>query len=464
MQAGRQRAAIEQCREALHIADRAGAASAKGRALNTLGVCLALTGRAAEGIAALREAASIADGSGRLEDVLRAYANLTYVLELTGRLREALGVAAEGIDRSRELGVELTGSGVLLANAASVLVLLGRWEEADRMLDSAGTREMDVYAPYLEIVRADADIARGRWETASSRLAQARSSGLRISEPQFAGSVMAAQAELELWRPDYPAAIEAISEGLRALEGTDEATLRLRLCALGLRAAADARRSLVPSRQRAEVATEHRLDAYGERLAATSDEVVAGLAGVLFPEMRALAALCRAELSRSRGRDTGAEWAAVAEGWTSLERPFPAAYAWWRRAEAAVGARESTAASCARTAHQLARRLGAVPLAAEVESLAARARIPLAEPAGAPADPDVDTGGGPAERLGLTSRERQVLAHLVLGHTNRQIARALFISEKTASVHVSNILGKLGVPNRGQAAAVAHRAGLVPPD
>jgi DNA-binding NarL/FixJ family response regulator len=60
----------------------------------------------------------------------------------------------------------------------------------------------------------------------------------------------------------------------------------------------------------------------------------------------------------------------------------------------------------------------------------------------------------------LTRRERQVLSLVAEGRTNRQIAEELFINEKTASVHVSNILSKLGVSNRAEAAAVAHRVGL----
>jgi DNA-binding NarL/FixJ family response regulator len=67
----------------------------------------------------------------------------------------------------------------------------------------------------------------------------------------------------------------------------------------------------------------------------------------------------------------------------------------------------------------------------------------------------------PTEDLGLTAREREVLALLVEGHTNRRIAATLFISESTAGVHVSNILGKLGVATRTEAATVAARLGLV---
>lgn len=67
-------------------------------------------------------------------------------------------------------------------------------------------------------------------------------------------------------------------------------------------------------------------------------------------------------------------------------------------------------------------------------------------------------------RYGLTDRERVVLAHVAAGSTNGQIAKALFISPKTASVHVSNILAKLGVDRRGAAAAMAHRLGVELPD
>jgi DNA-binding NarL/FixJ family response regulator len=62
--------------------------------------------------------------------------------------------------------------------------------------------------------------------------------------------------------------------------------------------------------------------------------------------------------------------------------------------------------------------------------------------------------------FGLTERERQVLALVAEGATNRQIGAALFMAEKTASVHVSRILAKLGVRSRTEAAGLAHRLGL----
>ena len=116
------------------------------------------------------------------------------------------------------------------------------------------------------------------------------------------------------------------------------------------------------------------------------------------------------------------------------------------------------AAESARAALETAERLGASWLIEEVSALRDRARLDLE------ADSDgrqPSNGDGPADDpFGLTARERQVLALIAEGATNRQIGTALFMAEKTASVHVSRILSKLGVRSRTQAAAVAHRMHL----
>jgi DNA-binding NarL/FixJ family response regulator len=98
-------------------------------------------------------------------------------------------------------------------------------------------------------------------------------------------------------------------------------------------------------------------------------------------------------------------------------------------------------------------RIGARPLQREVELLAERARLDLTVP-----DVDAgDAGQGMQEVLGLTAREAEVLTLVARGLTNREIAAELVISVKTAGVHVSNILRKLDVPTRVEAAAIAHR-------
>jgi DNA-binding NarL/FixJ family response regulator len=149
--------------------------------------------------------------------------------------------------------------------------------------------------------------------------------------------------------------------------------------------------------------------------------------------------------------------------WEALSYPWLTAYARWRQAEALLAGRapRDHAVAALTTASTLASRIGARLLMAEIHALARRARIDLAAPedVGAPDDAGQEPPSA-TDTLGLTRREREVLALVAEGHTNRQIAEVLFISGKTASVHVSNILAKLGVANRVEVAAVAHRLRL----
>jgi DNA-binding NarL/FixJ family response regulator len=150
----------------------------------------------------------------------------------------------------------------------------------------------------------------------------------------------------------------------------------------------------------------------------------------------------------------------AAEAWAALTRPYYAAIARWRAAQAYVeGGERAEAAEVAALALTTARELGSRWLVDELTGLAERARLDLDRGAAAdhpPASDDEDSD----DPFGLTARERQVLALLAEGATNRQIGNALFMAEKTASVHVSRILSKLGVRSRTQAAAVAHRLHL----
>jgi DNA-binding NarL/FixJ family response regulator len=129
----------------------------------------------------------------------------------------------------------------------------------------------------------------------------------------------------------------------------------------------------------------------------------------------------------------------------------------WRQAEALVEAGDRDAAArVARAAMETARELGARWLTAEISSLSDRGRLDLSDARAPHADPLPEN----ADPFGLTPRERQVLALVAQGATNRQIGAELFMAEKTASAHVSRILGKLGVQTRTQAAAVALRQQL----
>jgi DNA-binding CsgD family transcriptional regulator len=180
---------------------------------------------------------------------------------------------------------------------------------------------------------------------------------------------------------------------------------------------------------------------------------------VLTPALAANILMAEAEWSRVDGPGDPGRWASSATAWEELGYPWPSAYARWRQAEALLAARAPRAAARAALAQAwtLASTHRAAVLVTEIQALARRARIELAPPG--QAEPGQDGGTGPraGDELGLTPRERDVLALIAEGRTDRQIAEALFISPRTVAMHVSSILAKLGVTNRGGAASIAHR-------
>jgi DNA-binding CsgD family transcriptional regulator len=185
-------------------------------------------------------------------------------------------------------------------------------------------------------------------------------------------------------------------------------------------------------------------------------------------QVTAHGAIATAEAARAEGNSAGTEWAAAADHWKQLGRPWYLAYAQYRQAEALLvaGDERSGAAMLLAAARATAESLEASPLRAAIDGLARRARLDLpsspgAASAAADTSPQAEVGPDVApDPFGLTPREREVLALVAGGQTNKRIADALFISESTAGVHVSNILGKLGVATRTEAAAVAVRLGL----
>ena len=165
--------------------------------------------------------------------------------------------------------------------------------------------------------------------------------------------------------------------------------------------------------------------------------------------------LVAAEGSRLEGHSEPPLWSAAAEASRALGDTVTVVYARMREAEAllASGGERGEAVAALREAHELAVECGAEPLREQCAALARRARLGLVPEAERP-------GPEAADPFGLTAREREVLELVAAGRTNRQIGEQLFMSEKTASVHVSRILAKLEVSTRGEAGAVAHRLGL----
>jgi DNA-binding NarL/FixJ family response regulator len=161
--------------------------------------------------------------------------------------------------------------------------------------------------------------------------------------------------------------------------------------------------------------------------------------------------------ARLEAADEATQWRALADGWAAHGWPYRAALARWHEAEAAEAAEaRDDAVSGLRAAHEVAAALGARPLQGHLETMARRLRVRLGATRA--------TATTSERAYGLTKREQEVLGEVAAGHTNREVAENLFISESTAGVHVSNILGKLGVSSRTEAARVALDQGLVSHD
>ena len=174
------------------------------------------------------------------------------------------------------------------------------------------------------------------------------------------------------------------------------------------------------------------------------------------PQRDSAAHLAHAAASLTRLTVSDADaWADAVACWSELGDRWATAVALVREAEAAATAGAADrAASSLRQAHAIAAELDARPLLTEIDAVSSRTRISIEAPTRIALDESS------AERLGLTPREAEVLALVAAGRTNRQIGDELYVSDKTASVHVSNILRKLGVNSRVDAAAVAQRLGI----
>jgi DNA-binding CsgD family transcriptional regulator len=428
-----------------------------------VGVKLADLGDLGGGVGLLREARRIAEEQADVEGLAMACIMMTWGTFDAGRLEEGLAAALDGAEATGRLGSP-GWRDFLEQLAAQFEFPLGRWEEADRHLRAVLERDQ-LTGPkgvHTRWQRARLDIARGDFAAARRWLQEAEQQAATASraqfDAQFAGPLATARAELALWEGRDHDAFQASTEGLTALAHTvaDEGADSV-LFALGLAAAAN----------KAERASARRATNQAEDARRDGDQLLARLqaladAHTSFAMTPAVLAQCRAEHSRLHGHPNPTGWAATAAEWEALGQPYPAACAHWREAEALL----ATRASKARTeqvlgaAYAVAVRLGATPLRRELELLAQRGRARLEPPARPVVEPEAPSA---AASLGLTTREAEVLALLAEGRTNRQIGETLFITPKTASVHVSRILAKLGVAGRGEAAAVAHRLGLDKP-
>jgi DNA-binding CsgD family transcriptional regulator/tetratricopeptide (TPR) repeat protein len=460
MLAGRYRESRLRAEEALQVAREAGARAVEGHVLSTLGVDLAFLGHAAAGVSLLREARAIAEEAGTPEDVARAWLNLAELLSgPLNRLHTAAEVAEEGVEVVRRLGLERSYGVSLRAIAVNTLFRLGRWDEADRFLaDAMACRPGGAAAIDLHLARAKLAVGRGQIESANADLEMVEELGAHATDARYQAPLLTLRAGLALWEGEVDKARQAVVTGLAVAERTDDLWFVAPLVWHGLRAEADA----------AEVARAHRSTADTDAARAAGTDLLArmqaladqaqGAAPPVRAAVAAYVALCRAEWSRVEGVSAPDAWTEAARHLDALDQPYPAAYARMREAEALLTrrARSPRAAEALRAAHAKAVELGATPFRRQIEELAARGRISLDA-----TETHADAVATPDPLDGLTRREREVLSLVAEGRSNREVAEVLFISEKTASVHVSHILAKLGVQSRVQASAVVHRLGAV---
>jgi len=260
--------------------------------------------------------------------------------------------------------------------------------------------------------------------------------------------VHAALAEAALWRGEPAEAAAHLVDGLDRLADAELPDAEARMVAAAYRAAAELRAPGESGR------APHRW----AELEADLPPRVARLHGhsaANDPEVAAFLTLARAEEARRDGCDDRASWHEAAAAWREAQQPYRQAYAHLRETEAALrSGRREQAGRALDACLALAEPLGAAPLITAAQGAAHRAGLIRSRSAPAPA-------ATAAAEYSLTGREVEVLSHLAAGASNRQIARALFISERTVGVHVSHILDKLSVRNRTEAATAAGKLGLI---
>lgn len=448
--------------EAAALAEVLGVQRDRVQALITAGAAQAQLGRIDQAVKGLEWCLGMARDLDDLELVTRSYGNLAFALGTAGRERELLQVTATGIAECRKYGPVTTLASTLVNNQVNALFSLGEWEQARRAASEALRESVsDGLALHLHLRLADLAVAQGRDDDVQRQLG--RIVELGGSDPYALFAVTMLSAERALWQHDPSAAAALIAGALPRLAELDDPALTLGAGWLGLRAAADLAELQLPRRSGEPSTTATDL-LRAARAACSSAEV---------PTAAALLDICNAEFARIAGTDTADVWAAAADSNRVIEHPYALGYCLLHQGIALLRSQARVAATRALSeALSIAERLAARPLLDQVRMIMTVSALPM-ETALSRADGPVRstmpgrsgrapgaTGAAPAGVLRLTGRERQVLALLTTGATNRTIGRQLFISERTASVHVSNILTKMGAANRTEAARMAVRLNL----
>ena len=463
------------CEAAIVCALGTGSAREESRARMNLGSALVALGDVEAGIEELRRAHDLA---GPEPSELRVVIGHNLGLNLLGadRLDEALAVAQAARAEARSGGLERRYGMELAALAADVLVRLGRWDAAEQVtaegltLDQRGTG-----TPYLAAVLARMLARRGQVAEARRRLATIDGGRLE-ADLAVLHAIVAAEIALGEGLPEL--ALDAVAAVIDPWLATGDVLWGVPLVTLGLRGAAEQAEALRAGHDASALAD---LEA---GVGSLWDHATSLASRVVSPGAGAWLATAAAERSRHDGALDPEPWRRAIAAWDAAIDPYEAAYARYRFAETELrrsGVKAAVAPELV-AAWRSAVGLGAEALRAAIETLARRARVPLTADGDAVADlaPAPDGAGearatpvasgpgrsGSRERPGhgLSAREIEVLRLVAAGRSNGEIGEELFITRKTAGVHVTHILDKLGVSNRVEAAMAAARLGLLEPD
>ena len=458
---GRLQASRTALHRALEVAEAAGATALIPRILSAIAGGALMLGQVKEGFAALERGWALARATQDRPALVWLAVNESDALLKLAQFHHAADVASRGLDTARQAGLQSWDfATILAANAAEALLALGRTAAAAALIDPLTAMPPNRDRWQVHVNRAAIDLLRGDTGAAAERWQLMYAIPAITSRVEFAYESAPWAVEASLWAGRPGEALRETRRALALFKGPDLTILSGRLLTAGMRAYADL----------AEQARARR----DQQAAADAADAADGLAtwvgrmgGAPFTDHRYLAtipaerATWDAERTRVAGPGDPAAWDGAAKAWQDLACPHRAGYARWRQAEAQLEAGQPAAAAAAPLRAAAAAADGHAPLLAQIRTLAERARIPL-QPAAA-GEPEAPPPAQPLTRYGLTDRELTVLRLLAAGRTNPQIGAELYISTSTASVHVSNILRKLAVPGRVQAAALAERAGLLAP-
>ncbi|HEV8561246.1 MAG TPA: AAA family ATPase [Actinophytocola sp.] len=450
MLAARFRSCIRRAAELLPRAEAGGEDMATNRSLMALGIGHLMLGHVDVGLDFLRRQHTWAHQVGNPRFIGVGYVNLPEGLMWTDHHQEALAMARAGVSRSRELGFDIYLLPIV-GNAVRALAELHRWDEALDTLEDPDDLTADPFNwIFVDLPRAGVLLRRGRWTEAEELLKRTGAVLDGQEDVQYGTELAALRALLAAVQRRWADARRLARDGLALALTGEDMYLAARLVSVGVAVEADAVDDARISGRP--------VDLPGS--AAAADRILASFAGyrstlesdgaVPLPRTRRELVLAAAERTRLSAEPDPAAWDEVVR--TAGVDRFLFGYAQFRLAEATLLSRGSRtrATEALSAARAVATELAADPLAALVDGLAERARLTVS--ADAPIESTSDSHG-------LTAREAEVLRLVGRGLTNAEIAAELFISTKTASVHVSNILRKLGLRSRIHAAAYDQRKG-----